>query len=155
ERDGRARALAALAETKGELDGRGAQVATLERELGSLKRRVSELETPPNATPDETHEAEPAFHIRLVSQSSGHALSEGAGPPPRAGELVGVNGGRFWVARVGPSPLPNDARTCAFLISDSEPSAPSPSPSEVSPSAGVNTAGAHADKHESHAAGDE
>ena len=155
EREDRTAAQAALGDVRQELDGRVAEVATLEREVGSLGLRVSELETLQAAAPGETREPELASHLRLVSQSSGYELSEGAGPPPNAGELIDVNGRRLCVVRVGRSPLPGDDRACAFLVSDSEQAASPPTAFQSGQGPGVNSAVSRADKHESHARGEQ
>ena len=101
--------------------------AALDSELRSLRIR---LPTPQSdaATLREASAPEPAFHLRLVPQSAGYALSESAGPPPRAGERVDVDDKRFRVARVGRSPLPSDERPCAFLllVAEQDPSSPRP-----------------------------
>lgn len=127
--DDRAETQAALAEAEKELDAREARVAALDSELRSLRIR---LPTPQSdaATLREASAPEPAFHLRLVPQSAGYALSESAGPPPRAGERVDVDDKRFRVARVGRSPLPSDERPCAFLLLDAEQDPSSPRPPE-------------------------
>ena len=56
-------------------------------------------------------------HLLLVWSPTGYKLEERAGEPPRAGELFDFGErGIFAVQKVGASPLPNDARPCAFLI---------------------------------------
>jgi hypothetical protein len=54
-------------------------------------------------------------HVLFVWNASGYALLGRAGEPPPVGTEVGVSGGRRVVTKVGPSPLPGDARRCAFL----------------------------------------
>jgi hypothetical protein len=56
-------------------------------------------------------------HLLFVSKPSGYELVERDGDPPEPGsELeVGDNGLRFTVAKLGPSPLPQDDRVCAYL----------------------------------------
>jgi hypothetical protein len=55
-------------------------------------------------------------HLLFVSKPSGYELVERPGEPPAAGSAVELEeGARFTVAKVGPSPLPNDARPCAYL----------------------------------------
>jgi hypothetical protein len=58
-----------------------------------------------------------ARHLVFVSTSAGYILVELPGPPPRLGEGIEVpeQSGSFTVAKVGPSPLPNDPRICAYL----------------------------------------
>lgn len=115
---------AALAEADKELVAREAHVAALDTELRTLRIR---LPTPQSdgATLQEVSDPQPALHLRLVGQSAGYALTENAGPPPRAGERVEVDEKRFRVARVGRSPLPNDERPCAFLLLEAGQESPS------------------------------
>jgi hypothetical protein len=56
-------------------------------------------------------------HLLFVSKPSGYELVERDGDPPEAGSEVevGDNGLRFTVAKIGPSPLPQDDRLCAYL----------------------------------------
>ena len=55
-------------------------------------------------------------HLLFVSKPSGYELVERDGEAPAAGDAVELEeGARFTVAKVGPSPLPDDARPCAYL----------------------------------------
>jgi hypothetical protein len=56
-------------------------------------------------------------HLLFVSKPSGYELVEREGEAPALGSKVelGDDGARFVVAKVGPSPLPQDDRPCAFL----------------------------------------
>jgi hypothetical protein len=56
-------------------------------------------------------------HLLFVSKPSGYELVEREGEPPEpgAGVEVGDDGLRFTVSKVGPSPLPDDDRPCAYL----------------------------------------
>ena len=56
-------------------------------------------------------------HLLFVSKPSGYELVERDGDPPEPGSEVevGDDGLRFTVAKIGPSPLPEDARPCAYL----------------------------------------
>jgi hypothetical protein len=56
-------------------------------------------------------------HLLFVSKPSGYELVERDGEPPEIGSEieVGDDGLRFTVAKVAPSPLPEDARPCAYL----------------------------------------
>lgn len=109
-REGLIETQAALAHAETQLDAREARVAALDDEVRALK-----LGSPQTAL-EEASEPEPALHLRFVPRPQGYALSEIPGPPPRAGERVEVGGKQFRVARVGRSPLPDDARLCAFLL---------------------------------------
>jgi hypothetical protein len=56
-------------------------------------------------------------HLAFISSSQGYALAELDGPPPDLGQEIELpeQPGSFHVAKLGPSPLPNDPRTCAYL----------------------------------------
>jgi hypothetical protein len=59
----------------------------------------------------------PKRHLRFISTPSGYTLAEEEGRPPAPGSTVAVSEqlGPFLVMRLGPSPLPNDDRVCAYL----------------------------------------
>ncbi len=55
-------------------------------------------------------------HVVFVSKPTGYELVEREGEPPAVGSLVDLDGqGRWFVSRIGPSPLPQDRRPCAYL----------------------------------------
>lgn len=56
-------------------------------------------------------------HLRFISTPSGYTLTEAEGRPPSPGSTVALpeEVGPYLVMRLGPSPLPNDDRTCAYL----------------------------------------
>lgn len=55
-------------------------------------------------------------HLLFVSKPSGYELLERDGQPPAPGSAVELDeGSRFTVAKLGPSPLPDDERPCAYL----------------------------------------
>jgi hypothetical protein len=58
-----------------------------------------------------------AKHLLFVTKPSGYELVEGEGEAPEPGSEVelGDNGVRYTVAKIGPSPLPEDERLCAYL----------------------------------------
>ena len=62
----------------------------------------------------------PDRHLRFISTPSGYTLREEEGRPPSPGSTVAVSEqlGPFLVMRLGPSPLPNDDRICAYLAPD-------------------------------------
>jgi hypothetical protein len=66
---------------------------------------------------DRSVESAAHAHLLLVSTSHGYRLLERPGPAPAALEYVRVpeHEGLFRVAKLAPSPLPNDRRTCAYL----------------------------------------
>ena len=55
-------------------------------------------------------------YLLFVSKPSGYELVEREGEPPSPGTEVELEeGGRFTVSKLGPSPLPDDERACAYL----------------------------------------
>ena len=56
-----------------------------------------------------------AGHLLFLSTSRGYVLVERDGSPPPLGQKIQVQPGSFLVAKLGPSPLPNDPRVCAYL----------------------------------------
>jgi len=54
-------------------------------------------------------------HLLFVSKTSGYELREADGDAPALGALVTVDDVEELVIKVGPSPLPNDPRPCAYL----------------------------------------
>jgi hypothetical protein len=54
-------------------------------------------------------------HLLFVSKSSGYELREADGEAPALGTLVEVDDAEELVVKIGPSPLPNDPRQCAYL----------------------------------------
>jgi hypothetical protein len=58
-----------------------------------------------------------AEHLLFVWKPSGYELMTRDGDPPAVGEQIDVDGRTERVSKVGPSPLPGDARPCAYLAS--------------------------------------
>jgi hypothetical protein len=54
-------------------------------------------------------------HLLFVTKPTGYELVERDGDPPAPGEAVELEDMRFTVTKVGPSPLPQDDRSCAYL----------------------------------------
>ena len=55
-------------------------------------------------------------YLLFIWSPAGYRLEEREGQPPAVGTLVDLGElGRQEVQKVGPSPLPGDARPCAFL----------------------------------------
>jgi hypothetical protein len=56
-------------------------------------------------------------HLLFVSKPTGYELVVRDGEPPAPGSEVevGDDGLRFTVSKLGPSPLPQDDRACAYL----------------------------------------
>jgi hypothetical protein len=54
-------------------------------------------------------------HLLFVTKPSGYELLERDGDPPTPGEAVEIEEASYTVTKVGPSPLPQDERACAYL----------------------------------------
>jgi hypothetical protein len=54
-------------------------------------------------------------HLLFIWKPSGYELREGQGEPPAVGSEVEADNERLLVTKLAPSPLPNDARPCAYL----------------------------------------
>ena len=55
-------------------------------------------------------------YLLFVWKPSGYELREQDGDPPEPGSELEQEDGRFRVSKLGPSPLPRDDRTCAYLV---------------------------------------
>jgi hypothetical protein len=56
-------------------------------------------------------------HCLFVSKPTGYELVERDGAPPAIGSAVELDDQSRWmVNRIGPSPLPQDRRPCAYLL---------------------------------------
>lgn len=54
-------------------------------------------------------------HLLFVWKTTGYELVEREGEPPAVGSEVELEDGSQSVGKLGPSPLPGDPRTCAYL----------------------------------------
>jgi hypothetical protein len=91
-------------------------------DVGEADRVLDEAEHPAQGP------SLPSHHLRFVSAPSGYRLSDREGEPPTVGTRIsGTDAPEpLVVVKLGPSPLPNDPRVCAFLERDN-PFAPPPS----------------------------
>ena len=55
-------------------------------------------------------------HLLFVTRPTGYELRERDGEPPQVGQEVEEDDGRMRVTKVTSSPLPGDARRCAYLV---------------------------------------
>ena len=55
-------------------------------------------------------------HLLFVWKPSGYELVEQQGDAPAVGAEVELDGSTLRVTKVGPSPLPGDRRSCAYLV---------------------------------------
>ena len=60
-------------------------------------------------------EHERTGYLVFVWSPRGYELEERPGVPPETGSEVSEDDRRFRVTKVGPSPLPGDARACVYL----------------------------------------
>jgi hypothetical protein len=55
-------------------------------------------------------------YVLFISKPTGYELAEREGELPTPGTDVELeDGGRFFVSKIAPSPLPQDDRLCAYL----------------------------------------
>jgi hypothetical protein len=59
--------------------------------------------------------AQDGRYLLFVSKPSGYELAEREGEPPAPGSEIEEGETRFFVTKVGSSPLPGDERLCAYL----------------------------------------
>jgi chromosome segregation ATPase len=98
-----------LAEAERELAARTDELAELALELDHVRGQLAERDV---VLPvDEIV----AGHIVFRPGASGYELAERPGPAPKVGMVEDIDGERFFVTRTGRSPLPADARRCAYL----------------------------------------
>jgi hypothetical protein len=55
--------------------------------------------------------------LLFVPSPQGYRLEERDGPAPERDARVEIDGATFIVSRIGASPLPQDPRPCAYLLS--------------------------------------
>jgi hypothetical protein len=89
------------------------------RYLSSGERETDQPARMPQPPSEYVDSVEPgvARHLVFISSSNGYTLAELDGSPPPLGEEIVVpdHPGSFQVTKLGPSPLPNDPRICAYL----------------------------------------
>jgi hypothetical protein len=59
--------------------------------------------------------------VAFVATSHGYRLQDGTGPLPAVGATIELDGTPHRVTKLGPSPLPGDARRCAYLAGEELP----------------------------------
>ena len=88
----------------------------LAKRIAEEEQRRSGVAAAPDAGDAGTDGA--GSHVLFISHASGYQLLSREGRAPEAGTEISLSergGGRYRVSKVGPSPLPGDARRCAFL----------------------------------------
>lgn len=63
----------------------------------------------------------PEGWVAFLATPAGYRIVQLGGCAPARGEAVEVEGGRWTVLRLGPSPLPGDGRRCAYLEREERP----------------------------------
>ena len=54
-------------------------------------------------------------HVLFISKPTGYELREAEGDPPSVGTTLELEETRYFVSKIGSSPLPQDRRPCAYL----------------------------------------
>ena len=54
-------------------------------------------------------------YLLFIWKPTGYELREASGAPPPVGAEIESDGSKLLVTKVAPSPLPNDARPCAYV----------------------------------------
>jgi hypothetical protein len=90
-------------------------VAELTARIEQLEAKLRAIEEHPGI--DNAALRAALAHTILVAKPGGYAFAEVEAPPPAAGARVEHDGTDYTVVRLGPSPLPDDPRRCAFLAS--------------------------------------
>ena len=82
-----------------------------------MRHPVAREEDPSPPTPAQKDQDTGKRHLLFIATPAGYSLAEQEGPPPRSGDRIEIPGQAtsFLVLKLGPSPLPNDRRSCAFL----------------------------------------
>jgi len=81
------------------------------------RRPVAREADQPTPEPGRRDQRTAERHLLFISTSGGYALVEREGPPPPLGRGIEMpeQAVSFLVTKLGPSPLPNDPRICAYL----------------------------------------
>jgi hypothetical protein len=95
-----------------------ASVERRERDVAAREERLAELEeklAERRATEIETKPVEESLEL-VFTPGTAYGLVEVPPFETSSGSRVEIDGERYIVARVGPSPLPGDGRRCAYVI---------------------------------------
>jgi hypothetical protein len=93
------------------------QAARLVDRIRKRDRRIAQLAQPAEPTPSQLDAAPSRGHLVYAQLADRYVLVERDGDPPEPDailELPEIGDEKLLVFRVGKSPLPNDARPCAF-----------------------------------------
>jgi chromosome segregation ATPase len=114
------RELGRVEEELAELQRQTDKLAATESELSACARLLEEVSAGLESAKDRLGErdvdgADPDRHVVFIPLEGVYALAERPGPSPAVGAYEDVDGVRFLVSRIGPSPLPADRRRCAYV----------------------------------------
>ena len=110
-----ARAEAELAEIRPLTDRLEATESELSECARLLEKVSSGLEDAKLQLGERDYDADPSRHLVFMPAEGVYSLAELPGPAPKSGADASVDGVGYRVSRVGPSPLPDDRRRCAYL----------------------------------------
>ena len=106
---------AGLSIRESELEERRRQLGAVELQRAALERREQAIEARERALlGDGRTRASAPGHLLFVPGER-YAILQEDGAPPEPGSEIDLGGQRYVVVRLGASPLPDDARPCAFL----------------------------------------
>jgi hypothetical protein len=100
------------------------RVVELVDAVGGAEARAETAEAPePARTPAEVVATAPADAVWLafVPSPHGYGLVERSGAAPDPGDVLELDGGRYRVVRLAPSPLPGDRRRTAYVEREEPP----------------------------------
>ena len=82
-----------------------------------MRYPIAREEDPSPPTPARKDQDTDKRYLLFIATPAGYSLAEQEGSPPRRGDRIEIPGQAtsFHVVKLGPSPLPNDHRSCAFL----------------------------------------
>jgi hypothetical protein len=85
--------------------------------VDGTRRPVAREADQPMPEPGRRDQGTAERHLLFISTSGGYALVEREGPAPPLGHGIEIpeQAASFLVTKLGPSPLPNDPRICAYL----------------------------------------
>jgi hypothetical protein len=97
-------------------------------ETSGLERPPTDVAPQPTTEHVTSDERSAAGHLLFLSTPHGYVFVELEGSPPPLGQKIQVQEepGSFLVAKLGPSPLPNDPRVCAYLEQNRDSGVPNP-----------------------------
>ena len=99
--------------------GHSTAAASKAAQIQRLERAVDGMDGAPEPKPESQREPKPeqvaATYLVFVGTPGGYALQAAWGDVPPVGGRISVDGLEHVVAKLGRSPLPGDARRCAYL----------------------------------------